>query len=281
LDLGLNGSAHVPAAVMSADPDLTASPPDAYQIDGEAFTSPSTSRSSAFASATQATRDAYSGTGTVSYDVDFAPLYVQMVTASPSSATCLLSNDRVTGQLTVTYSAENAPPTGGVVDSFGAVWAGPGLVVINWRTGVESNLMGFYLERAVSPGNWRRVSPGLVPALGGTQPNAYRVEDANVDQTGQVKYRLLGVNLRSEITVLGEAVVQVGINGSLEITASGLRLGVQGLPNARVFVEETTDLVHGPWIRSGPVLLDASGSGAAVLTVSDSETVRFYRLLEE
>jgi len=152
---------------------------------------------------------------------------------------------------------------------------------LNWRTGVESNLLGFHLEREVAANEWKRVSPGMIPAQGGHAPNDYRFEESGVSLVGPVKYRLVQVGTRGELIPLRETVVQAGLEAGIAMTPSGLQVSVRGEANGQVHVEGTTDVVHGPWVRTGSVLLDASGAGATTIAVSESEPARFYRLLQE
>lgn len=278
VNLGLAGTTPVAAAVMSPDPDPLHSPPDAHRIDGEASIPSLSSNSSPPA---EGTLSAYSGPGNVAYDVDFTALYPQRITVTPAGTAGILCNDRVTGQITVTYTAKAPPPTGIVLDSFGAIWAGPGMVVVNWRTGVESNLIGFHVEREVSADEWLRVSPAIILALGGSQPNSYRFEEANVPQTELVKYRLVQVAINGELIPLKETIVQVGVKAAIAMTASGLQLRVEGLADSQVHIEVASDVVRGPWTRHGSIVLDPSGSGGADLEVAAGEPTRFYRLLQE
>jgi len=282
--LGLSAAAvAVGPASMSPDPDPANSPPDPYQIDGEASLTPETAASPppSISSSAAAALAAYSGTGYVQYDVDFTALYPPIVIASPETATCILANERVTGEIVVTYTAKSSPPTSVVLESFGASWSGPGLVLLNWRTGVESNLIGFVLERQLATTAWLQVSDGLIPALGGGQPNDYRFEEADVASADVVRYRLSGVNTQGVKAALGETVVQPGITAGIELTETGLKLNVQGAANTRVTIEETADVAHGPWVPTSTIALDASGAGTATLPVSDTEPARFYRLIQE
>jgi len=223
----------------------------------------------------------YTGSGTVGYDVDFIADYPSMVTAVPASVTILLCNARVAGRLTVTYTAAPSEPANNAVRSFVASWAAPGRVVIHWTTGDESNLLGFHLERLSANGLWLRVNQEMIPVKGGSLSNAYRFEETNVSETGEVHYRLLTVGTDGQSTAAQTAVVQVGLKALLESIPNGFRISIRGPANRDVQVEAAIDLERGPWIQVGAVALDADGVGVVLLEVSESDPIRFYRLVRE
>jgi len=274
LTLALSEGALVPAAVMSPDPAP-------YRIDGRLFVAAQSESVSSIGSTDASVLGAYSGNGSIACDIDFTAHYPQFVTTLPSTLTTILCNDRVHGQISVTYSAMAKPPTGIVIEAFGAGWAGPGLVVINWRTAGESNLLGFHIEREIAADDWLRVTSAIIAAQGGTEPRTYRFQEANVTAPGETRYRLLAIGDDGQTDVLGETVVAPGIQAGIEFTGTGYQLTIQGSPNTRVSVHETTDLVRGPWVRVGDMTLAATGAGMLQLTPPGDGQARFYRMVQE
>lgn len=274
LTLALSAAALVPAAVMSPDPTP-------YRIDGRLFVAAQSESVSSIGSTDASVLGAYSGNGSIAYDIDFTAHYPQFVTTLPPTLTTILCNDRVQGQISVTYSAMAKPPTGIAIEAFGASWAGPGLVVINWRTAGESNLLGFHIEREIADGNWLRVTSAIIAAQGGTEPRTYRFTEANVAAPGEVRYRLLAIDDDGQTAVLGETVVVPGIQAGIEFTGDRFQLTIQGSANTRVSVHETTDLTHGPWVRVGDVTLAATGAGLLLLSPPADAQMRFYRMVQE
>jgi len=199
----------------------------------------------------------------------------------PPTLTTILCNDRVHGQISVTYSATAKPPTGIVIEAFAAGWASPGLVVINWRTAGESNLLGFHIEREIAADDWLRVTSAIIASQSGTEPRTYRFEEANVTGLEEVRYRLLAVGDDGQTAVLGETVVIPGIQAGIEFTGAGFQLTIQGSANTRVSVHETTDVVKGPWVRMGDVTLAATGAGMLLVAPPGDGQARFYRLVQE
>lgn len=260
VNLLISGSASVPA-------------------EGEASLSPLSSGSAASSSTAAGVLDLFKGTGSVSYDVDFTALYPPKVTTTPSSVTCIVCNDRVTGTLKVTYSASSPPPTGSVLLAFGAGAIGPVSVALNWRTGVESNLIGFLLERQVAGGDWGRITPTLIPALGGGRPNAYGLADTLPVPTQEVRYRLLGVDLEGRPAVLGETALAVAPTLEAALVGANLTLNLTGQPGGKVAIETALDVAAGPWLPLATVPLDTAGKGSHLLSVTGDEPARFYRLI--
>ncbi|HRZ55437.1 MAG TPA: hypothetical protein P5525_08270, partial [Candidatus Paceibacterota bacterium] len=167
------------------------------------------------------------------------------------------------------------------IEAFGASWTGPGRVVMHWRTAGKSNLLGFHVEREIGDGNWLRVTDAIIPAQGGTEPRTYRFEEANVTAPGEVRYRLLAIGDDGQTAVVDETIVVPGIQGGIEFTGAGYQLIIQGSPNTRVSVHETTDLVRGPWVRVGEVTLAETGAGLLLLSPPGDAQARFYRLVQE
>jgi len=281
LNMALSDGALVPAAVMSPDPDPANSPPDAYRIDGSIAVAARSESASSSRSTDSAVLEAYAGSGNVAYDVDFTARYPQFITTAPPTLAAILCNDRVDGRIAVKYSAVAKPLPGVILEAFGASWADLGLVVMNWRMGGESNLVGFHIERGIAAGDWLRVTSQVIPAQGGGGTNTYRFEEANVSSPGEVRYRLLAVSADGQTSVLGETVVVPALQTAIEFTADGFQLTVQGSPNTRVAVYETTDVVRGPWVRTGDVTLDDTGAGVLLLGPPGKDRARFYRLVQE
>ncbi|HRZ37601.1 MAG TPA: hypothetical protein P5534_14725, partial [Candidatus Paceibacterota bacterium] len=221
LNLALSAAALVPAAVMAPDPDPSNSPPDPYRIDGKVPVAAQSSSASSIASTDPLVLKAYSGNGSVAYDIDYTARYPQFVTTAPSTLTAILCNDRVHGSISVVYSAAPSPPTAVVIEAFGASWTGPGRVVMHWRTAGKSNLLGFHVEREIGDGNWLRVTDAIIPAQGGTEPRTYRFEEANVTAPGEVRYRLLAIGDDGQTAVVDETIVVPGIQGGIEFTGAG------------------------------------------------------------
>lgn len=246
----------------------------------EASLAPVANGTSSLASTDNTVLTLYTGTGTLDYDVDFSALYPPLVTTSPSSITCLVCNDRVTGTLSVTYTASSPSPTAAVILEFAAQFVNPSLAEITWRTGVESNLLGFHLERQAVSGDWTRVNPALIPATGGTRPENYRLEDTAPGGSLGTRYRLQGVNLSGNLEALAETVLVRALQASIETREGMLELTVTGQPNRTVVMLTSTD-VAGPWTSSGILQLDAQGQAVQLLPNNLNERSRFYRLLQE
>ncbi|HSA00271.1 MAG TPA: choice-of-anchor E domain-containing protein [Candidatus Paceibacterota bacterium] len=270
------------AGLLGPDPIvLSLNDSTSVPASGSISTFPQSSGASLVSTSDPGEMQDYTGSGTVGYDIDFIADYPPMVTAVPASVTILLCNARVAGRLTVTYTAAPSEPANNTVKSFVASWAAPGRVVVHWTTGDESNLLGFQLERLSASGHWLRVNEEMVPAKGGNLSNAYRFEEANVLETGEVNYRLLTVGTDGQPTVAQTAIVQVGLKAVLESIPSGLRVSIRGPANRDVQVEAAIDLERGPWIQVGAVALDADGVGVILLEMSESDPIRFYRLVRE
>lgn len=245
--------------------------------------SPDTTDTAEVSTTAAATLALYTGNGNVGYDVDFTALYPQRVavTAPSPKPTCIVCNDWVDGQLTVNYNYDPPNPTAVVLESFSASWIELGQALVVWRTAVESNLLGFQLERQQDASPWVRVNQALIPALGGGRPNDYRFEEANLPAATVSKYRLVGVNLKGQEAVLSEVTVQVGITAEVRAIESGILLEVRGTAGSRLAIEATSAVATGPWERIGTVQLNSSGVGAAILPWETDTPLLFYRLREE
>ncbi len=69
---------------------------------------------------------------------------------------------------------------------------GNDVVVVKWQTSTEQNLLGFNLWRATKKGNWRKLTPDLIPAQHANTPEGakYRWRDARVKPGGTYRYKL-------------------------------------------------------------------------------------------
>jgi hypothetical protein len=173
------------------------------------------------------------------------------------------------------------PPTAAVLLSFSASWLRPGEVTLDWQTGVEFDLLGFHVERQRIDGVWLRVNPGIIPAAGGGRPNRYSFVEGDVPPASQIRYRLLEVNLSGQPHVVGEALVQVGLQAGIALSSTGLTLSVQGAGGDRILVETTTDVAQGLWVPVAELSVDADGSGILQTRVEGESSARFYRVRAE
>ncbi len=223
--------------------------------------------------------EAYVGEDFIKYDVDFLALY-SIVTAGPlAAATGLFVSDRVRGTLTITYHASGPDPTSVVLAGFSAQETGVGGVWVSWRTGVESNILGFHLERRVSGGSWVRLNSQVIPATGGSGSADYGYQDGAAPSGTGIAYRLLAVDLAGQQSVLGETGIQPGFNLAIEVRdGAWMEISVQGEPGTQAILETAADLVRGPWIVAGTVEFDGQGRGLVVLGLSTVEPSRFYRV---
>lgn len=172
-------------------------------------------------------------------------------------------------------------PTAAMLLSFRARWIGAGEVVLAWQTGVEFDLLGFQLQRQGADGAWLRVNPGIIPAAGGGLPNWYHLVEADVAPAGRIRYRLLEVKVSGQLNVVGEAVVQVTLQASIDLTPIGLTISVQGAGGDRILVESTRDVVHGPWVPVAELSLDTGGSAVLRAAVEGGSSARFHRVRQE
>lgn len=173
------------------------------------------------------------------------------------------------------------PPTAATLLSFSARWSGTGEVALDWQTGVEFDLLGFYVARQGIDGAWRRVNPGIIPAAGSGRPNRYSFIEGDVPAGSQIRYRLLEVNLSGQQHAVGEALVEAGLQAGIALTSTGLTLSVQGAAGGRIVVETTTDVAHGLWVPVAEVGLDTNGGGILETRVEGERSARFYRVRAE
>lgn len=227
----------------------------------------------------------YEGAGSVFYEVDFTAFYWMVAArrvnqpAPDPAATGLFTSDRVRGTLAVTYKASSTAPTPVLLADFSAVATGGDRVWVQWQTGVESNLLGFHLERLGAGGGWVRLTRQLLPATGGSQTARYVFDDRAVPSSGGLTYRLLAVDLQGEESVLGETAVRPGFVAAIDLRdGATIEITVRGEPNGRATLETTVDAAHGPWQAVGTVDFDGRGLGALTLGLSTSEPARFYRV---
>lgn len=274
------------AVVVPITPGVAAPSPITTSLDGTWFVprnatvavtpDPSVLLSST-ATATAPDLAAYLGTGTVAYELDFVGLYSRAIT-SPASATGLFSNDRITGQLKITYVASGPTPTFVRLNYLGAQREATGWVAVNWQTGVEYNLLGFHLERQDAGGEWTRLNSELVPAMGSTnQPKWYRFEDLAAPLDPGLNYRLVCVDREGVTAVAGATPLQPGLTAELQVRGGDLDLAVRGSAGALVVVETSEHAVQGSWTSFQELRLDPQGVGF-VRVGPALDGVRFYRV---
>jgi hypothetical protein len=187
----------------------------------------------------------------------------------------------VVGEALVLSFAKRPPPTAVILAYFNAVWAGEGTVDLAWGTGVEYDVLGFFVDRRAEDESWARVTGQLLPATGANQqPQSYRATDANAPAAAGLKYRLVGVNLSGQEHVLAEATVRASAAIRAVRTSTGVRLEVRGEPNATVAVEAAPS-VTGPWTDVQTLALDGRGASTLWVGADGQASVRFYRVMCE
>lgn len=184
------------------------------------------------------------------------------------------------GDMTVDFGFSPPPtPTAARLAYFKATSFGG--VQLTWGTLVESNLLGFRVDRSTAHGGWQRVTNQLIPATGWNgRPQTYSFVDAQAAWIADLKYRLVEVNLSGKEGVLAVASLEDGMTAGIVRTKEGLSLNLRGTPNANVTVESAAT-VNGPWMRVLTHTLDVEGTAVVNLGLNHSEAVRFYRALGE
>lgn len=175
------------------------------------------------------------------------------------------------------------------------VWGGPtsvplagfraksieGRAVLDWRTLVEFDMVGFHLERTAVSGGWERITRTIIPARAfDLQPHDYRFEDAGIGDGLGIRYRLLRVDAGGAEGILAEAALEHGAKLTVERTVSGLQIKVEGPAMASMVIEGSGHINNGPWIEVGTVVLDDKGRGALRLDKPLGDTIGFYRVRE-
>lgn len=181
----------------------------------------------------------------------------------------------------INYTPLPTPPTAAVLLAFDVQRHSAEGVTATWRTGVEVDLILFRLERRQSSGDWVPVSSGLVPALGGSRPNVYQVQETGVPASGEIGYRLLAVDLWGRSRVLGEVVLRPGWQLSLQNRQGTWWVSAPVGPGSQAMLETTTDLLHGPWIPLGTIESDSPASAAVRLPSVGADPLRFFRARTE
>ena len=172
-----------------------------------------------------------------------------------------------------------APPTAAILISFDARRTPSGEVVLEWQTGVEFDLLGFQLQRQGPEGDWLDVT-GLMPSAGDGRPNRYGFIEVGLPAAGEVRYRLLEMDLSGQPHVVGEALAWVGLQAVIALTSGGLTISVQGQAGGAV-VETATDVAHGPWQPVSELGLDAAGQAALRVPLAEAGAIRFYRVRQQ
>ncbi len=184
-----------------------------------------------------------------------------------------------TGQYEVDVQfADPPPPTAARLLAFHAVRTSAERVNLRWWTGVEVDLLGFYLER-LRDGIWIRVNAEIVPGRRDLQPGTYELTDFRKETEGATLYRLVSVDLRGTPAVEAEAQLQDALRLAARWTASGLVVQIEGPPGQALIVETAEDLRPGAWELSMQARLDPS-SGVLQLPIAWSAATprRFYRV---
>jgi hypothetical protein len=172
------------------------------------------------------------------------------------------------------------PPTATALTSFEARWIGADEVALEWRTGVEFDLLGFRLQRQGPGTDWLAVNADLIPAAGDAQPHRYGFVEAGVPGAGETRYRLVEVDLSGQTHVVGETMAQVGPQAAIAFTPSGLTISLRGQAGPAV-VETAADVAHGPWQPLTELRLDAAGQAVLQVPLAEAGFARFYRVRQE
>jgi len=182
---------------------------------------------------------------------------------------------------TIRLVADPPPPTATSLVRFEAQWTGPGRVRVGWQTGVEIRLLGFHLERQQPDGRWLRVTSGLIPALGGNQPNSYEWEDALTPGSPAPAYRLVEIDWAGRARVAAQTQAPAALWAALARTGSEVTISVQGERHRRVILESAMNAAEGPWFWLEATDLGSAGTGAFRLPLAPGAPARFFRLRED
>lgn len=177
----------------------------------------------------------------------------------------------------LTYKAPPPPPTAVWLTEFDATATGPATSVITWRTGVEQDVLAFFLERLDAQGQWQVIPNGVIPALGGGRPNSYRVQDDQLQDGEPARYRLSEVDVQGRRRTVAQSVAVAGAKVEMRFDGGLCTVVVHAKPGALTAIEACSALRQLTWRTLGLVRTDAQGIASAALPATSSEHPLFVR----
>lgn len=182
--------------------------------------------------------------------------------------------------LVLDFAFASALPTATVLDYFRADALSSNVVSIRWRTLVEVDVIGFYVERASRDDTWHRVGDGLVPAAGVGMSADYELVDHEASGGSAPRYRLLLVDTGGRQSVSAETALAPKLMLEAAGNLGSLRITVSGAAGSTADLEASDSLRDGVWELVQSLVLDCDGTATLRVKPDDSGPSRFFRAVQ-
>jgi len=173
-----------------------------------------------------------------------------------------------------------ASPTAAEIEYFVAIRAATGCVLLQWRTSMEVNSLGFFVERSVDGLSWARLLPKIILAeglFGGAEE--YSLEDSLGYLHDLVTYRLQLVRIDGTHEIVASA--RVSPINILTVRSSGdtLLFDVRGTAHQRFTLQASSDLRNSSWLAVCEGVLGGAGEYVASVVIDPQTPASFYRVV--
>lgn len=173
----------------------------------------------------------------------------------------------------------NPNPTAAELDAFEVTTAGSDQVGFHWRTLVEVNLIGFFVECSRDGSRWERIVPGLIPATGVFgRPQTYTLQSDAEGSTAATKYRLVAVRLDGTSNVIATTEARPAPSVKLERADGALQVMAVGIPGQVAVLESAYDLNDPLWEIMAREVFDSEGACAFRLGLPRGDAAQFFRV---
>ena len=177
----------------------------------------------------------------------------------------------------ISFLAPPPPPTAVCLTEFDATATGPDTSVITWRTGVEQDVLAFFLERQDAQGQWQVIPNGVILALGGGRPNLYRVKDDALQPGEPAAYRLSEVDVHGRRRTVAQSVAVAGAKVEMQFDGGVCSVVVRAKPGVLTAVEVCSALSRTNWHTLKLIRTDDQGMAIANLPTTRSAVPQFVR----
>lgn len=177
----------------------------------------------------------------------------------------------------ISYLAPPPPPTAVWLTEFDATATGPDTSVITWRTGVEQDVLAFFLERQDAQGQWQVIPNGVILAFGGGRSNLYRVKDDALQPGNPAAYRLSEVDVHGRRRTVAQSVAVADAKVEMQFDGGVCSVVVRAKPGVLTAVEVCSALSRTNWHTLKLVRTDDQGMAIANLPATPNAVPQFVR----